>query len=354
MSTFRRVSSRQARSARSSSWKGPCSSSVPASSTVKEVSVKTPPQTTQILRSVIVASSFHAAVVRPSAGHNAILAAAVPRHPDPAPERPWRTRDAARNLRVRHHPLVAGGLSEACLARYGCPMDQPSPDQGALGRLVAGFGRFRQQHFEEDRDLYESLREAQRPEVMVIACSDSRSDPALIYGARPGDLFVIRNVAALVPPHDADGRPHGTASAIEFGVRALGVRHVVVLGHSYCAGVRCLMDHDHAAHRYDYVSDWVAVARSVREEMDALVTEADPALLAMRAEQATVLASLRNLSGYPWIAARVADGTLALHGWYFHFGLGALQAAAGPCGPFLPLDPGHPPAPAIGALPRAG
>jgi carbonic anhydrase len=131
-------------------------------------------------------------------------------------------------------------------------------------------------------------------------------------------------------------------------VKALGVRHVVVLGHSFCAGVRCMLDHDHGAQRFDYVSDWVEVVREVRQEMDGLVTEAERVLIARRAEQATVLASLRNLALYPFVAERVAAGLLSLHGWYFHFGWGVLQAAEGPRGPFRQLDPGEAPAPAIG------
>lgn len=231
------------------------------------------------------------------------------------------------------------------------PASQAAAEDDALQRLVAGFAGFRRRHFEDDAALYDHLIEGQHPEVMVIACSDSRTDPAIIYGARPGDLFVIRNVAALVPPHGADGRPHGTASAIEFGVKALGVRHVVVLGHSFCAGVRCLLEHDHDTRRFDYVSDWVEVAREVREEMEGLVTEAESTLIACRAEQAAVLASLRHLAGYPFVAERVAAGRLRLHGWYFHFGWGVLQAAAGPRGPFRQLDAGDPLHPAVGAAP---
>lgn len=225
----------------------------------------------------------------------------------------------------------------------------PPATDGALERLVRGFAQFRHQHFEADHELYDSLLEGQRPEVMVIACSDSRTDPAIICGAQPGDLFVVRNVAALVPPPSADGAPHGTASAIEFGVKALGVRHVVVLGHSFCAGVRCLLDHDHGAARFDYVSDWVEVAHEVRREMDGLVTEADRGLVARRAEQAAVLASLRHLALYPFIQDRVATGRLQLHGWYFHFGWGVLQAAVGSHGPFVQIGGGGAPPPALGA-----
>lgn len=229
-------------------------------------------------------------------------------------------------------------------------MDLPLPTGGdALHRLVAGFARFRHEHFEAEHELYDRLLEGQQPEVMVIACSDSRTDPAIICGAQPGELFVVRNVAALVPPPTQDGAPHGTASAIEFGVKALGVKHIVVLGHSFCAGVRCLLDHDHGTRRFDYVSDWVGVAHAVREEMEGLVTDADRALVARQAEQAAVLASLRHLALYPFVAERVAAGTLALHGWYFHFGWGVLQEAAGPNGPFRQLDPFRPPHPAIAA-----
>jgi carbonic anhydrase len=220
----------------------------------------------------------------------------------------------------------------------------------ALRRLVEGFDRFRGQHFDQDHDLYDQLLDGQRPEVMIIACSDSRTDPAIIYGAEPGELFVVRNVAALVPVYEPDQRPHGTAAAIEFGVKGLGVRHVIVLGHSFCAGVRCLLEHDHGAERFEFVSDWVEVAREVREEMEGLVTEAERGLIARRAEQAAVLASLRHLATYPFIASRVEAGQLALHGWYFHFGWGLLQAAEGPHGPFRQMDGAALPPPAMGAL----
>lgn len=222
------------------------------------------------------------------------------------------------------------------------------PTRGALHRLVDGFDSFCGQHFEQDHDLYDALLDGQRPEVMIIACSDSRTDPAIIYGAKPGDLFVIRNVAALVPFYEPDQRPRGTSAAIEFGVKALGVRHIIVLGHSFCAGVRCLLEHDHGGERFEFVSDWVNVAREVRDEMNGLVTDAERAVVARRAEQATVLTSLRHLTTYPFITDRVRAGHLALHGWYFHFGWGLLQAAATPDGPFRQVDRGTPPAPALG------
>lgn len=232
-------------------------------------------------------------------------------------------------------------------------MLDPNPPGGALRRLISGFDRFRGQHFEQDHALFDALLDGQRPEVMIIACSDSRTDPAIIYGAQPGELFVIRNVAALVPAYEADRRPHGTAAAIEFGIEALGVRHAIVLGHSFCAGVRCLLEHDHGGRRFEFVSDWVEVAREVREEMDGLVTEAERDVIARRAEQAAVLCSLRHLATYPFVRSRVEDRRLALHGWYFHFGWGLLQAAVTPDGPFRQVDGNEPPPPALGEDDRA-
>jgi carbonic anhydrase len=215
-----------------------------------------------------------------------------------------------------------------------------TPD-AALARLVNGFDRFRAAYFETDHTLFDQLVwEGQKPQVMVIGCSDSRADPTMITDAGPGDLFVIRNVAALVPPYMPDGRLAGVSSAIEFGVKGLGVAHVVVLGHAMCGGVRSLMEYGDADPRFEFLGRWVGLLAEAREEVRALVTEAEPALLARHAERRSVLVSLRNLMTYPWIADALRGGGLALHGWYFDFTWGVLLAAEGPWGPFHQLEPG--------------
>ncbi len=219
-------------------------------------------------------------------------------------------------------------------------------------RLIQGFERFRAAYFETDHSLFDHLVwDGQRPKVMVVACCDSRADPQMITDAGPGELFVIRNVAALVPPYVLDGRLAGVSAALEFGVKGLEVEHVIVLGHAMCGGVRSLMEFGDADPRFDFVGQWVGLLAEVRDEVRTLVSEAEPALLARYAERAAVLVSLRNLSTYPWIAERVAAGKLALHGWYFDFTWGVLMAAETPRGPFRQIDAAQVPAPAVGGEP---
>lgn len=226
-----------------------------------------------------------------------------------------------------------------------------TPD-AALARLVHGFERFRAAYFETDRSLFDQLVwEGQRPNVMVIGCCDSRADPQMITDSGPGDLFVIRNVAALVPPYLADGRLAGVAAALEFGVKALEVGHIVVLGHAMCGGVRSLMEFGDADPRFEFIGRWVGLLAEAREEVRHLVTEAEPVLLARHAERAAVLVSLRNLTTYPWIAERVETGRLALHGWYFDFTWGVLMAAERPEGPFRQIDAAEMPRAAVGGAP---
>jgi carbonic anhydrase len=224
-----------------------------------------------------------------------------------------------------------------------------TPD-AALARLVQGFERFHAAYFETDHSLFDQLvREGQRPKVMVVGCCDSRASPQMITDSAPGDLFVIRNVAALVPPYMPDGRPAGVSSALEFGVKGLEVGHIVVLGHAMCGGVRSLMEYGDADPRFEFVGRWVGLLAEAREEVKSLVTQAEPALLARHAEKASVLVSLRNLMTYPWIVEQVSAGRLALHGWYFDFTLGVLMAAETPRGPFRQIDTAALPSPAVGA-----
>jgi carbonic anhydrase len=226
-----------------------------------------------------------------------------------------------------------------------------TPD-AALARLVHGFDRFRAAYFETDHSLFDQLVwEGQRPKVMVVGCCDSRADPQMITDSGPGDLFVIRNVAALVPPYLADGRLAGVSAALEFGVKGLEVGHIVVLGHAMCGGVRSLMEFGDSDPRFEFIGRWVGLLAEAREEVRTLVTEAEPALLARYAERASVLVSLRNLTTYPWIAERVEAGTLALHGWYFDFTWGVLMAAETPHGPFRQIDATDLPRAAVGGSP---
>jgi carbonic anhydrase len=199
--------------------------------------------------------------------------------------------------------------------------------------FLAGFRRFQARFFGGDRELYEELRHGQRPHALVIACCDSRVDPAHLLDARPGDLFVVRNVANLVPPYESDGATHGVSAALEFAVRSLGVAHICVLGHGQCGGVRALLE----GAQGEFLPRWVAIAQEARDEVLARLPGKSLEMQARACEQASLLLSLRNLLTFPWVAERVEAGTLALHGWYFDLERGRLLGYDAATGRFIPL-----------------
>jgi carbonic anhydrase len=193
-----------------------------------------------------------------------------------------------------------------------------------MQELLAGYHRFRAETWARERDRFEALAEGgQRPRAMVVACSDSRVDPQMVFAAAPGQLFVVRNVANLVPPYQPDAACHGTSAALEFGVRVLGVRHLVVLGHALCGGVRALLE-GMPPGTEDFVAPWMGIAREAR----ARVLECAPASEEARqeiGEHETVRLSLRNLLTFPWIREAVEAGRLSLHGGHFGISSGTLS-----------------------------
>jgi len=199
--------------------------------------------------------------------------------------------------------------------------------------LLAGYRRFREGVWPGQRAAYEALAEAgQAPVAAVVACADSRLDPAAIFDAAPGQLFSIRNVANLVPPYAPDAAYHGTSAALEFAVRGLGVPHLVVLGHAQCGGVRALMEGDGGL--TDFLGGWMQIAAPARARV---LRCSDPAFDALTAcEHEVVRLSLANMMTFPWIAERLADGRLRLHGAYYGIASGVLQIM-GPDGIFVPV-----------------
>lgn len=192
-----------------------------------------------------------------------------------------------------------------------------------IAHFIEGFARFKEAYFSSDSGLFEQLKEKQSPKVMLIGCSDSRVDPALLLGGRPGDLFVVRNVANLVPPYERDGRYHGVSAALEFAVRDLEVEHIVVLGHSSCGGIHTLLTG--SANR-EFLGKWMRMAAPARKKVLAELQGKSQALQARSLEQAAVLLSLKNLATFPWVKDRVKTGALHLHGWYFDLNKGELWA----------------------------
>lgn len=199
-----------------------------------------------------------------------------------------------------------------------------------MQHLLDGYARFRTSAWPGRRALFERLAaQGQRPRTMVIACSDSRVDPAMIFDAGPGELFVVRNVANLVPPYQPDGRYHGTSAALEFGVCSLEVRELIVMGHGLCGGVQALLSD--TAPEGDFVGPWIHLAARARHQV--LACDAPDRQLA--GEHAVVRVTLENLASFPWIASRVQAGTLRLHGAHFDVRSGVL-ALLQPDGAFAP------------------
>ena len=192
--------------------------------------------------------------------------------------------------------------------------------------LMEGYRTFRTTTFPANRALYRDLvAHGQSPRVMVIACCDSRVDPPTIFNARPGELFMVRNVANLVPPYEPQGEFHGTSAALEFAVTGLRVEHIVVLGHAFCGGVKAFLEGLYGPDPdRPFITRWMSLlgpAITHLSESGAL-RDAEEARRAL--ELASVKHSLANLRSFPFIEERVADGGLALHGAFFDIERGLL------------------------------
>jgi len=201
--------------------------------------------------------------------------------------------------------------------------------------LLDGFRRFRSTRYHQERERYQLLVErGQRPRTMLIGCSDSRSGPEVVFDSLPGELFVVRNVANLVPPYQPDAAYHGTSAALEFGVRVLRVQHLVVLGHELCGGVRALLE-GMPPGTEDFVAGWMGIAREARARVLRCEPMSDEARQEA-GEQEMVRLSLENLLTFPWIREAVEAGRLRLHGGHFGIRSGRL-AMLGEDGGFVPV-----------------
>lgn len=187
--------------------------------------------------------------------------------------------------------------------------------------LVEGYRRFRAADYQQQKARFDALADGQAPPIMVISCCDSRVDPATIFDTVPGQVFVLRNVANLVPPYIQGPGYHGAAAAIEFAVLGLKVKHIVVLGHGRCGGIKAALDGgDLGAPGRSFVDDWMDLVSDARSKVVAQQPD-DP----QRAlEWEAIQVSLTNLRTYPYIAAEEAAGQLKIHGAWFAIAEGEL------------------------------
>lgn len=181
-------------------------------------------------------------------------------------------------------------------------------------KILKGYQLFRKKYAQGDESIMHYLsRHGQQPQIMVVACCDSRVDPALILQCDPGDLFVVRNVANIVPPYEKDEAHHGTSAALEFGVCFLKVKHLILLGHSQCSGVQALLNNNELKQN-DFISNWVSLIQ--RENCDCKNVDEYAKLALQQSHQ--------NCMTFPWIKQKMKDNELIIHLWFFDIKTGQI------------------------------
>lgn len=205
--------------------------------------------------------------------------------------------------------------------------------------LIDGYRRFKETGWRQERERWSQLAEGQSPKVMVIACSDSRVDPAQIFDADPGQMFVVRNVANLVPPYETTGGYHGVSAALEFAVTQLQVEEIIVMGHGFCGGCAAALSgqFDEADHgEGHFIGQWIDLLREAREKVRSRHAELNRDAF-RNMEHESVQVSLRNLCTFPWVKEREQDGRLKLHGAFFAISDGVLHLLDEATGKFAPV-----------------
>ncbi len=203
-----------------------------------------------------------------------------------------------------------------------------------FAELLRGYDRFRGRAYAMQKSRYDQLAsEGQHPPVMIISCCDSRVDPATIFDTVPGQVFALRNVANLVPPYEPDSNLHGSSAAIEFAVQGLEVRHIVVMGHGNCGGIKASLEASDVGEKVgSFVGNWMTIIDEARDN----VKDGDHDDMQRALELEAIKISLRNLRSFPYIAEREAAGTLRLHGCFFAIADGEMHVLDENAGTFQP------------------
>lgn len=206
-----------------------------------------------------------------------------------------------------------------------------------IHQFIEGFQRFQSKYFSGEKKLYDKLSGGQNPTTLLIGCCDSRVDPALLLDCDPGDIFVIRNVANLVPPCNETGNQQGVSAAIQFAVEALQVQRIIVMGHEKCGGIRALMQGYKPSRKIDFIGRWMRIVEPVKKEVLSRLSHCSVDVQNHACELGAIILSLNNLRSFPWVKERVDSGQLALHGWYFDMTHGSLLAYSDRTDTFLPM-----------------
>ncbi len=195
-------------------------------------------------------------------------------------------------------------------------------------KILQGYQAFRKKYALDDKSVMQHLSyHGQKPKIMVVACCDSRVDPALILQCEPGDLFVARNVANIIPPYEKDEAHHGTSAALEFGVCFLNVKHLILLGHSQCGGIQALLDGSDV-NKNDFINNWVSLIKT----NDFNPHNSDDCA------KAALNQSYQNCLTFPWINEKVAKQELIIHLWFFDIKIGQIFTYSDTQKKYQPLD----------------
>lgn len=200
-----------------------------------------------------------------------------------------------------------------------------------INRLVQGYKKYREEFFtpgEEDQ-FYQNLVDfGQRPKVMIVTCSDARVNPSQMLGCKMGELFIVRNVANLIPPYEADSQYHGTSAALEFAVLHLNVEHIIVMGHSRCGGIQSLystLKRGSRAGEQSFIAKWMEIAEEAKDDVEIAYPNAPLEEKLVLCEKRSLILSLENLTTFPWIRDKIAQKLLDIQAWYFDLKTGNLM-----------------------------
>ncbi len=191
-------------------------------------------------------------------------------------------------------------------------------------QLLDGYRLFRRDLYPMHVSLYRNLSENQSPRTMIVACADSRVDPSAIFSAGPGDLFVVRNVANLIPPCESGGSFHGTSAAIEFAVTGLKVHHIVIMGHAFCGGIKACLDEAEARPVGRFIGPWVGIASAARDAVLSRHGSADERTRQRELEFESIKHSIARLKDYPFVAEAMRGRDMEIHGAWFSIADGEL------------------------------
>ncbi len=193
-----------------------------------------------------------------------------------------------------------------------------------LEKLLSGYKAFFSKYFISEKDLYKSLFKEQKPKFLVISCCDSRVDPSILTQAEPGDLFVVRNIANIVPPFCSNQQHYSVGAAIEFAVCVLKVTNIIILGHSGCKGVEAFFDNENDTHTF-FINTWVNIKKETKNKIVNQYSDLPKSERLKLAELENIVSSINNLYTYPFVTEKIDKNELNLHGWYFSIENGSLS-----------------------------